>query len=403
MNRKFLKGCIAGAGIVLAIQLVLFTVFSFATGGIGVYTGAKYSALGKSTSSTMSKMNQLKYYIDKYFMEDVKEDQISEGIYKGMFEGLQDPYSCYYTKEEYASLLEDSNGVYCGIGATVAQDPQTGVIYIVTSLKGGAAKEAGIKTGDIIEKVAGKEVTEKDLSEVVSMMKGKEGTKVKVQFYLSKTKEHKTFQLERKQIEVPTVEYKMDGKIGYIAISTFDAPTDEQFIQAIKNLEKKGMEGLIIDLRNNGGGMLESVVNMLDYMLPKGSTIVSTKDKNGKGETYTAKSESSFKLPLTVLINGNTASASEVFSGAIKDYEMGQLVGTTSFGKGIVQSVIPLKDGTAIKITTSKYYTPAGKNIHGTGIDPDVKVELDTDGKSDNQYKEAMRLVKAQVKKAKEK
>ena len=149
--------------------------------------------------------------------------------------------------------------------------------------------------------------------------------------------------------------------------------------------------------------MLESVVNMLDYMLPKGSTIVSTKDKNGKGETYTAKSESSFKLPLTVLINGNTASASEVFSGAIKDYEMGQLVGTTSFGKGIVQSVIPLKDGTAIKITTSKYYTPAGKNIHGTGIDPDVKVELDTDGKSDNQYKEAMRLVKAQVKKAKEK
>ena len=195
----------------------------------------------------------------------------------------------------------------------------------------------------------------------------------------------------------------MDGKIGYIAISAFDAPTDEQFIEAVKKLEEKGMEGLIIDLRNNGGGMLESVVNMLDYMLPKGSTIVSTKDKNGKGDVYTAKTETTFDLPLAVLINGNTASASEVFSGAIKDYEMGELVGTTSFGKGIVQSVIPLKDGTAIKITTSKYYTPSGKNIHGTGIDPDVKVELDTEGKSDNQYKEAMRLVKAQVKKAKEK
>ncbi len=403
MNKKFLKGCAAGAGILLVIQLLTFAIVSVATGGIGVYTGAKYSAMGSSTSSTMSKMNQLKYYIDEYFMEDVTEEQIADGIYKGMLEGLNDPYSCYYTKDEYASLMEDSSGVYCGIGATVTQDTQTGVIYIVSPFEGGAAKEAGIVSGDIVEKVDGKDVTGKDLNEVVSMMKGKEGTKVKVEFYISKTKKHKTFELERRQIEVPTVEYKMDGKIGYIAISAFDAPTDEQFIEAVKKLEEKGMEGLIIDLRNNGGGMLESVVNMLDYMLPKGSTIVSTKDKNGKGDVYTAKTETTFDLPLAVLINGNTASASEVFSGAIKDYEMGELVGTTSFGKGIVQSVIPLKDGTAIKITTSKYYTPSGKNIHGTGINPDVKVELDTEGKSDNQYKEAMRLVKAQVKKAKEK
>ena len=219
-----------------------------------------------------------------------------------------------------------------------------------------------------------------------------------MEFYIAAEEKYRTVTLERRQIEVPTVEYEMkEDKIGYIAVSAFDEPTDEQFIAAIEDLEAEGMEGLIVDLRNNGGGMLETVVNMLDYMLPEGSTIVSTKDKNGKGDTYTAQSKHEFNLPLVILVNENTASASEVFSGAIKDYQMGSLVGITTFGKGIVQSLMELPDGTALKLTTSKYYTPDGKNIHKTGIEPDVTVEMEISAKKDVQYIEGMRLLKQKI------
>ena len=331
-------------------------------------------------------------------MEEVDTEKLADGIYKGLLSGLNDPYSSYYTEEEYKELLEDSSGTYCGIGAVVMQNPETGVIYIVQSFEGGSAYEEGITTGDMIYKVDGEEVTGEDLSEVVSKTKGKEGTTIEVEFYIAAEEKYRTVTLERRQIEVPTVEYEMkEDKIGYIAVSAFDEPTDEQFIAAIEDLEAEGIEGLIVDLRNNGGGMLETVVNMLDYMLPEGSTIVSTKDKNGKGDTYTAQSKHEFNLPLVILVNENTASASEVFSGAIKDYQMGSLVGITTFGKGIVQSLMELPDGTALKLTTSKYYTPDGKNIHKTGIEPDVTVEMEISAKKDVQYIEGMRLLKQKI------
>ena len=354
MDKKFLKGIITGAVAVLFLQGIFLMMANVFAGGIGVYSGANNSVLGSNAGKTLSKMNALRSYIDEYYMEEVGEEELADGIYKGMLESLNDPYSCYYTEEEYNSLMEDSSGMYCGIGASVTQDIDTGVISIVTPFQGGAAADAGIQSGDIVSKVDGEDVTGMDLDDVVAMMKGEEGTTVEVEFYLSKKEEYKTFTLERKEVEVPTVAYEMkEDNIGYIAVSAFDEPTDEQFISAVKDLEKQGMKSMIVDLRNNGGGMLTSVVNMLDYLLPKGSEIVSTKDKYGKGETYKATSEHAFELPIVVLINGNTASASEVFSGAIQDFELGTLVGTTSFGKGIVQSVIPLNDGTAIKLTTS--------------------------------------------------
>lgn len=398
MDKKFLKGIITGAVAVLFLQGIFLMVANVFAGGIGVYSGANNSVLGSNAGKTLSKMNALRSYIDEYYMEEVGEEELADGIYKGMLESLNDPYSCYYTEEEYNSLMEDSSGMYCGIGASVTQDIDTGVISIVTPFQGGAAADAGIQSGDIVSKVDGEDVTGMDLDDVVAMMKGEEGTTVEVEFYLSKKEEYKTFTLERKEVEVPTVAYEMkEDNIGYIAVSAFDEPTDEQFISAVKDLEEQGMKSMIVDLRNNGGGMLTSVVNMLDYLLPKGSEIVSTKDKYGKGETYKATSEHAFELPIVVLINGNTASASEVFSGAIQDYELGTLVGTTSFGKGIVQSVIPLNDGTAIKLTTSYYYTPKGRNIHGTGIEPDVEVTLDAKDTKDTQYNQAVKILKHEM------
>lgn len=398
MDKKFLKGIITGAVAVLFLQGIFLMMANVFAGGIGVYSGANNSVLGSNAGKTLSKMNALRSYIDEYYMEEVGEEELADGIYKGMLESLNDPYSCYYTEEEYNSLMEDSSGMYCGIGASVTQDIDTGVISIVTPFQGGAAADAGIQSGDIVSKVDGEDVTGMDLDDVVAMMKGEEGTTVEVEFYLSKKEEYKTFTLERKEVEVPTVAYEMkEDNIGYIAVSAFDEPTDEQFISAVKDLEEQGMKSMIVDLRNNGGGMLTSVVNMLDYLLPKGSEIVSTKDKYGKGETYKATSEHAFELPIVVLINGNTASASEVFSGAIQDYELGTLVGTTSFGKGIVQSVIPLNDGTAIKLTTSYYYTPKGRNIHGTGIEPDVEVTLDAKDTKDTQYNQAVKILKHEM------
>jgi len=399
MDKKFLKGILTGVVAVLFLQGVFLITANVLADGIGVYSGANNSVLGSNAGKTLSKMNALRSYIDEYYMEDVGEEELADGIYKGMLESLGDPYSCYYTEDEYNSLMETSSGTYCGIGASVTQDVDTGIISIVTPFEGGAAADAGIESGDIVSKVDGKDVSGMNLDDVVAMMKGKEGTTVEVEFYLTEKEEYKTFTLERKEVEVPTVAYEMeDDNIGYIAVSAFDEPTDEQFISAVNDLEKQGMEALIVDLRNNGGGMLTSVVNMLDYLLPKGSEIVSTKDKYGKGETYKATSEHAFELPMIVLINGNTASASEVFSGAIQDYGLGTLVGTTSFGKGIVQSVIPLNDGTAIKLTTSYYYTPKGRNIHGTGIEPDVEVTLDSKDTTDTQYKQAVRILEREIK-----
>lgn len=408
MNNKFLKGFLTGVASTILVVCLVLMVFS---------VGKNYNALlnknleQKSTEvapekQIVNKIQTLKTYINEFYLEEVEEDVYADGIYKGILASLKDPYSVYYTKKEYSAMMESSSGVYCGIGATVSQDASTGVISIVKPFVEGPAYEAGVLPGDIIYKVNGEEVTGTDLTEVVSKMKGEEGTQVEMSLVREGEMEPLDVTVTRKIIEVPTIESEMlKDDIGYIAISEFDEVTSEQFIKAIDDLETQGMEGLIIDLRNNGGGRLDTVVKMLDRILPEG-TIVYTKDKNGEGEKFPSTDEEQFTKPLAVLINGNSASASEVFAGAVQDYKLGTLVGTTSFGKGIVQSVIPLRDGTAIKLTTSKYYTPAGRNIHETGIDPDVEVELDEKLRKqvviskdeDNQLQEAIKVVKKQIK-----
>ena len=344
---------------------------------IGGMVAVNMNPVVKETIKVASKVTMLDRYIDKYFLNGTEELQMTEGIYKGYLESLEDPYSVYYTQKEYQDLLETTTGTYCGIGAVVSQSVDTGVITIVEPYEGSPAAEAGLLPGDIVYKVEGEEVTGKDLTQVVAKMKGEEGTDVNITVYRSTTNKYIDVTITRRQIEIETIDYEMlDNSIGYIEVTSFDGVTAEQFRSALDDLEAQGQKGLIIDLRDNGGGRLDIVIDMLDRMLPEG-VLVSTKTREGKGVTYESTDKEKFEKPLVVLMNGNSASASEVFAGAIQDYEAGTLVGTQSFGKGIVQTIFDLKDGSAVKLTTSEYFTPKGRNIHGDGLEPDVEVELD--------------------------
>ena len=325
--------------------------------------------------------------IDEYYLNGIDNDKMKDGIYKGMVDSLGDPYTVYYNTEEYKQFTSSSSGTYSGIGVAVSQNVTTGAITIVKTFKKGSGEKEGMKPGDVIYKVEGKKIEGLELSKVVSMIKGKEGTFVKVTV-LRDGKEIE-FNLERKKLEVDTVNYRMEDrsgkKIGYISVSEFDEVTASQFKSAISELSKEGMEGLVIDLRDNPGGLLDVTCEMLDRMIKKG-LLVYTVDKYGKRVDEDATDSDSFDKPVAILVNGNSASASEVFSGAMKDYKAATLVGTKTFGKGIVQSIVPFGDGTAMKVTVSKYYTPNGVNIHGTGIEPDVVVELSKDATKNGKY-----------------
>lgn len=323
-----------------------------------------------------AKMELLMTLVDQYYMYDISVEDMRIGAYKGLLEGLGDPYTCYYTEEEFKDLMESTSGTYYGIGAVVQQNQKTMYITIVKPYVDGPAYKAGMLPGDIIYMVDGVDVTGMDIDKVVSMMKGPEGTVVKVTVVRDGVADPVELTITRAQIEIETIEYEMlANKIGYIAISGFDEPTPKQFKDAIKDLKKQGMKGLVIDLRDNGGGLLDAVVEMLDYILPKGM-IVYTEDKYGNREEYRGTDKEVLELPMSVLVNGNSASAAEIFAAAMQDYEAATLVGTTTFGKGIVQSILPLTDGTAVKITISRYFTPKGVCIHGEGVTPDIEVKL---------------------------
>lgn len=352
--------------------------------------------VGKETNEKLEAIEEL---IDDnfYFEDDDQEKQ--EGIIRGYMESLDDPYSIYYTAEEYASFMEDTGGEYVGVGVQVSQNVETKVITI-TKVFDGPAKEVGILSEDVITKVDGEDITSQEIDAVVDKIKGEEGTEVTITVYrASDAKEH-DFTMSRRKVENPTVEYKMlDNNIGYIQVSSFYEVTGEQFLEAIVNLQADGMEGLIVDLRDNGGGLLDIAVMMLDYMLPEGK-IVYTEDKDGNVTSeYTSDAENQFTMPLAVLVNGYSASASEIFAGAIKDYKVGTIVGETTYGKGIVQRLFPLEDGSAVKLTIAKYFTPNGNDIHQVGVVPDVEVELDIDayreseGEKDNQLDTAIDVI----------
>lgn len=396
-NRSFWRGLAVGLASSCAILLVVF-------GSVKIYrTYRVYGRLASGSSAetesvanekTTEKLGVLENTIKQYFWQDVDESTLEEGVYKGLLESLDDPYSVYYTHDELVQLQQQTEGIYYGIGAYISQDNEMGYVRVSKIIKNTPAEASGLQQDDYIYKVDGEDMQGKDSTYVVSKIKGEAGTKVTITVVREGATDPIDIEVERQKIESPTVEYQMlDNDMAYIQITEFDLVTTEQFEEAYKQAQADGMKGLILDLRSNPGGNLSTVCDIARMILPKG-LIVYTEDKYGKREEYTCDGANQIKVPLVVLTNGYSASASEILAGAVKDYGIGTLVGTTTYGKGIVQKVINLSDGSAVKLTVSNYFTPNGNNIHKIGIDPDVEVEFDAE-----QYKNG---VDNQLEKAKE-
>ena len=388
-KKSFVKGALFGA-------LAMLLIAGLVSCGVKLGDSSKEAV----TSETEEKIAELKKLIDENYLHDVDEEELQEGIYKGYISGLDDPYSVYYDEEETKSFYETTEGEYDGIGAVLSQNMDTGIITLVQIYDDSPAMKAGLQDEDILYKVDKEEVTGEDLTEVVSHIKGEKGTTVDITVLRGEENEEVTVTVTRDTIQAQTVEYRMlEDNLGYIAVSEFDSVTYDQYQQALEDLQNQGMQGLIVDLRNNPGGNLSTVCDMLDLMLPEG-LIVYTEDKDGNRQEMTSDDEHQFNLPMTVLMNGNSASASEIYAGAIQDYGLGKIVGTQSYGKGVVQQIFDLKDGTCVKLTIAEYFTPNGRNINGEGITPDVEVEYEKDENNpdaDNQLEKAMEILKSEL------
>lgn len=369
------------------------------TGALIVLLAAGLASCGLLKSEESRKMELLESLIDRYYIGEADAEDLTEGVYKGYIEGLGDPYSAYYDEEETARMAESLSGEFGGVGALMSQDRETGVITVLQVYEDSPAQKAGMQDGDVLYKVDGEDVSGRELTEVVNLVKGEKGTDVTLTLLRGDAGDEIELTVTRDTIEDQTVTYEMkEAGVGYIRVAEFDTVTYEQYKEALEDLEAQGMEKLVIDLRSNPGGNLETVCDMLDLMLPEG-LIVYTEDKDGRREEYTSDAEHQFDKPLAVLVDGYSASASEIFAGAIQDYGLGQIVGTRSYGKGVVQSIFDLKDGTSVKLTIAEYFTPKGRSIDGEGITPDVEVEYvydEADPQADNQLEKALEVLAQQ-------
>lgn len=390
-------------GIIISVTLVVAGLtglvgsgfFHISTDGIYV-TGTSSNDSEGIGSKVEAKLNALDSVLsNKFYFDDVDDEKAANSIYKAYLSSYGDKYTVYYTPEEYKSLVESTSGTFYGIGA-VCQKSDEGGIVIVEPYEDAPAYKAGIRKGDRVIKVDGKDIMDMDLSAAVALIKGDKGTQVT----LTVVRDSQTMDIsiKRDAVNIKTVDYEMrENSIGYIVISQFDDVTTEQFKNALTDLQNQGMKGLIIDVRSNPGGVLSVVVDIVDQIVPKG-LIVYTEDVDGNRKEYNGKSSNELSIPIAVLVDGNSASASEIFAGALQDYGKAEIIGTQTFGKGIVQTIQPLTDGSAIKYTIAKYYTPKGQDIHGHGVTPDIVVEYDGNADGDNQYDAAMDYVKSQLK-----
>lgn len=380
-NSKFFKGLVVG--LVIAILVC--------AGILGVRQVTQ-SGVAPTDAITQKKIRLIESLVDEHYLEEVDESKLTDDMLKGLMNGLDDDYAAYYTADEYKEIMNTTQGDYRGVGMIMQQYADTKEVLIVGVYEGTPAETAGIKAGDILEEVDDMVCTENDLNVIAAAIKNGEGDTVHMK--LRRDDEEYEVDVEKTEIEVPVVGGKMlEDNIGYIQIAQFTSLTSDQFAEYYKQLTDEGMTSLIVDLRNNPGGLLDSVVDTLRQILPEGM-IVYTQTKDGTKKEYTCEGETPISIPLVVLVNENSASASEIFAGAVHDHEIATLVGAKTFGKGIVQQTFPFTDGSAIKMTIAKYYTPNGVCIHGEGITPDVEVEFPDDATEDVQLNRAVELAK---------
>lgn len=389
-QKRFWQGALCGA---LAVLLGLGLV---SCAGRLPFLGGEEAV----SQETKEKLSGIQALIQKEYIGEVDEDALQTGICQGYVGALGDPYSAYYDEEQTSALMETTQGEYGGIGVVLTQNLDTGITTASSVYEDSPAMKAGMKDGDIIYQVEGRDVSGMDLEEISGNIKGEKGTTVEITVLRGEDREEVTLTITRDTIQAETVKTRMlEDEIGYLAISEFDSVTLEQYKEGLAELKAQGMEGLIVDLRGNPGGNLDTVCEILDLMLPEG-LIVYTEDKDGNRQEFTSDEAQEVQVPLAVLVDGNSASASEIYAGAIQDYGIGQIVGTKTYGKGVVQTIYDLKDGTSLKLTVAEYFTPNGRDIDGEGITPDVEVAYqrdENDPEADNQLDRAVEALQDEM------
>ena len=392
----------------IIMLMILVAFITFIVTFIGMYKYFTEDGFGKqlvSTSNTNSELttelNKYRKIIDKYFLGEVDEEKLKEGAIKGYIEGLDDSYTEYISKEDMEDYMADATGNFVGIGIYMVQDTETNKIMVLAPIKGSPAEEAGIQPGDYIIAVDDVEYTGEEMTTASNKIKGEEGTTVKIK--ILRGTETKEYKLKRENIKVNPVEGKViEGNIGYIQFSSFDEGTSEDFKAKFEELQKQGIKSLIIDLRNNGGGIVDEALEIADFILEKDDVILYEVDKNGNEEIEKSENDPIINMPVILLTNENTASSSEILAGALKDHNKAKIVGTKTYGKGVIQQVLTLPDGSGLKITSEEYLTPNKTKINKVGIEPDEKVELpDTvenvltvEEKDDTQLQKAIEMAK---------
>ncbi len=365
-HREYVKGVVTGVVITAVAAVGINYEEGYLNGGV------------LADQSHVRKIEYLEKLIDQDYLGEKDEDKLAEGIYAGLLYGLGDVYSRYYTADEYEQETSSTDGAYVGIGISMEKNKEGGV-RVVECYEGGPGEKAGLKIDDVISAIDGEDITDKELSDVVNMIckSGKDSVVLTVH----RDGEENALEIETEisDVDLPSVfEEMLDDNAGYIRITEFKGNTPENYLDAFDSLKERGMDKLVIDLRDNPGGLLTSVCEILNHVLPEG-LIVYTEDKYGNREEETSEGKDPLEIPLAVLVNENSASASEIFAGAVQDYGIGKIVGTTTYGKGVVQSIRQLSDGSAVKLTVSNYYTPNGNSINKVGIQPDVEVKLDSE------------------------
>ena len=382
------------AGVLTGVLVV-----ALAAGGVKFVQQRQYNGV-LSDSSHVQKIEYLEKMIDQEYLGEVDNAEMAEGIYAGLVYGLGDVYSRYYTADEYAQETASTDGAYAGIGVSI-QKNKNGGVQIAECYEGGPGAEAGLQTGDVITAINDTDVTDMELSDVVSLIRENKDNTIVLTVFRENEEKSREISVDVTDVELPSVFGEMlDKKTGYIQITQFTGVTPQQYKDMFTELKDKGMERLVIDLRDNPGGLLTSVCDILREILPEG-LIVYTEDKYGNREEETCDGKHQLDMPLAVLVNENSASASEIFAGAVQDHEVGTIVGTTTYGKGVVQELRQLSDGSAVKLTVSNYYTPNGNSINKVGIKPDVEVKLASEllnkdeitHEEDNQLQKALDVI----------